>query len=83
MLKYRHLSRLIVPIPGGCRWIVGDLSGLFSHLGLGVVSDIVVSSFVPRINVGVRDTARFGRGESWLASSGLLSLSIELEASKH
>lgn len=83
MLKCRHLSRLIVPVPSGGGRVVGDLSGFFSHLGLGVVSDIVVSSFVTRINVGVRDTARFGRGEPGLASSGMLSLSVELEASKH
>lgn len=83
MLKYRDLSRLIVPVPSGGGWIVGDLSGFFSHLGLGVVSDIVISSFVTRINVGVRDTARFGWSEPGLASSGLLSLSVELEASEY
>jgi hypothetical protein len=83
MFQRRHLGRLIIPVPGGCRWVIGDLNRFFSHLGFGVVSHIIVSSFITSIDVGVRDTARFGWGESWFASSRLFSLSIEFEAGEH
>jgi hypothetical protein len=83
MFKDRHLGRLIISVPSGCRWVVGDLNRFFSHLGFGIVSHVIVSSFITGIDVGVRDTALFGRSETWFASSRLFSLSIELEAGEH
>jgi hypothetical protein len=83
VFKYRHLGRLIIPVPSGCRWVIGDLYRFLSHLGFGIVSHIVVSSFITGIDNGIRDTARFRWGESWFASSRLFSLSVELEPGKH